>query len=994
MKRNIVFIALGCALVAGCNEKVELTPDVIGEGVYATLEQPDYIETKSLDYSDGKLTFSWANGDQLMVYGQSTSALLRVNEASGTTANVTKLESPDFKLNEGTTYYVFSPVEGTLSESTKEAVNVSFDNQRQVANGSTEHLKKTQYACATATVENNSVNFQLYNQVAWVRYSHAFADGVTASKVVFSAEGVADAFVHSGTLNTTSPVTDKGFTTSITADSNSSSQYFDINLGEESSEGIVVASGETLEVFVAVHPVDLTGKTLKIQVLDKTGNELCSNEYAGRAIKRNAFVSFTDTSAKPTDVASVNGVGYGTVKEAFDAITESGTVRLLSDVEEDTGLFVKAGSKNITLDLGGHTFTAAANVGSTGTQNQVLHLEKGNTVVIKNGTLAASADENSKTKFVIQNYADLTLEDVTIDAANLDYPGQVCYALSNNCGKVFLKGNTSIVNVPSNAPLGAFAMDACKFSSYEAPVVTIATTGKIEGNIELSGGDIVLDEDLTLNGSFKGDYKAESTINLNGHTLTVPRIGVLNHNATLHINNGTIVSKGYVGVMVDSLTETTITSCNIIGVEGAVGTGTASGAVINIVGGEFTATDNAVIAGNGTARDGEANIIIVSDSKLNGKITTKGYIACGVYAPWKDIITLNNVTMNIEGGVGVLCRGGQVYIKGDNGSIVTTGGDVTGWVGDNKNLIPCKALYVDKKANYSDAENAAIVVSGGVYSDDSVKDYLADGYSASKIDGKEAWKVEKSDAVSSTVDFNNALSSASAGEAVSVVLAPNATVELESGVANEGSKAHDITIVGDGTQTFDVVSKSVKSSEGTQMSYQRGSSFTLKNLKIKAGEDTYAGIVCDEITLVNCVITEGKLTLYSKANFIDCVFENNMDNQYSIWTWGGTDVKFENCTFNTNGKAILIYGVQTSESNPTNLTVTGCEFNDRRNGEAGKAVLEVGDYNSSAYYNLDIKDCKINGFAVNDISNSKVWGNKNSMPTSRLSVTIDSVKVY
>lgn len=400
MKRNIVFIALGYALVAGCNEKVELTPDVIGEGVYATLEQPDYIETKSLDYSDGKLTFSWANGDQLMVYGQSTSALLRVNEAVGTTANVTKLESPDFKLNEGATYYVFSPVEGTLSESTKEAVNVSFDNQRQVANGSTEHLKKTQYACATATVENNSVNFQLYNQVAWIRYSHEFAEGVTASKVVFSAEGVADAFVHSGTLNATSPVTDKGFITSITADSNSSSQYFDINLGEESSEGIAIASGETLEVFVAVHPVDLTDKTLKIQVLDKTGNELCSNEYAGRAIKRNAFVSFTDTSAKPTDVASVNGVGYGTLQEALSSCENGETVKLLKDVE--AGMLQLFSENNAVLDLNGKNLITTGEIG--------FYLDGGKLTVKGDGVIGDSTQSKTSQLFVLGAYSTLNVE--------------------------------------------------------------------------------------------------------------------------------------------------------------------------------------------------------------------------------------------------------------------------------------------------------------------------------------------------------------------------------------------------------------------------------------------------------------------------------------------------------------------------------------------------------------------------------------------------------
>ena len=67
-------------------------------------------------------------------------------------------------------------------------------------------------------------------------------------------------------------------------------------------------------------------------------------------------------------------------------------------------------------------------------------------------------------------------------------------------------------------------------------------------------------------------------------------------------------------------------------------------------------------------------------------------------------------------------------------------------------------------------------------------------------------------------------------------------------------------------------------------------------------EGNFDGIVCDELTYYNCTIT-GKLALYGKATFINCTFENDMANQYSIWTWGGTEVQFEGCTCNTKGQA-------------------------------------------------------------------------------------------
>mgnify|MGYP001060267906 FL=1 len=173
------------------------------------------------------------------------------------------------------------------------------------------------------------------------------------------------------------------------------------------------------------------------------------------------------------------------------------------------------------------------------------------------------------------------------------------------------------------------------------------------------------------------------------------------------------------------------------------------------------------------------------------------------------------------------------------------------------------------------------------------------------------------------------------------------------------------------------------------MNYQRGSSFTFKNMSIKAGEGDFDGVVCDELVYENCTIT-GKLTLYGKATFVNCVFENTMANQYSIWTWGGTDVKFDKCTFNTNGKAILLYGKAT-EAKPTNLIVKNCTLNDRKNGAAGKAAIEIGnDYNAT--YNLTISDCVINGFAEGKNTGSKTWANKNNMDAAHLSVTINGVK--
>lgn len=238
--------------------------------------------------------------------------------------------------------------------------------------------------------------------------------------------------------------------------------------------------------------------------------------------------------------------------------------------------------------------------------------------------------------------------------------------------------------------------------------------------------------------------------------------------------------------------------------------------------------------------------------------------------------------------------------------------------------------------------------------------------------------------------LNDAITNASKDDNVSIKLPAESTVTLDNGIANESAKAKDLTFVGDGTQTVDVVSKAINA-EGGMLNYQRGSKFTFKNMTVQAGEGAFDGIVCDELVYENCVI-RGKLTLFGKATFINCTFENDMANQYSVWTWGGTDVLFDGCTFNTNGKAILLYG-QATAAKPTNLTVNNCTFNDRNNGSAGKAAIEIGnDYNAT--YTLTINNITVNGFANGKNTNSKVWANKNSMDAEHLTVTIDGTKVH
>lgn len=167
-------------------------------------------------------------------------------------------------------------------------------------------------------------------------------------------------------------------------------------------------------------------------------------------------------------------VGYATLAAAV-ASTYGNEITLVADA---TGAGVVI-NKDVTIDFAGKTYTFNQTVGSAGTTTLGLQILKDNTVTLKNGTLTSTAavEGSKEVKMLIQNYADLTLENMNL----VDATEHILYALSNNSGETLLTGNTNITT-------DAVALDVYDYTSsgYAVPTVTIETTGKIAGKIEVS----------------------------------------------------------------------------------------------------------------------------------------------------------------------------------------------------------------------------------------------------------------------------------------------------------------------------------------------------------------------------------------------------------------------------------------------------------------------------------------------------------------------------
>ena len=169
-------------------------------------------------------------------------------------------------------------------------------------------------------------------------------------------------------------------------------------------------------------------------------------------------------------VAKIGDAPYKTLAEAVEAAQAKDVVTLVKDV---TGAGVVI-NKDVTINFNEKTYTFDGGVGSNGTETLGLQILKDNNVTLMNGTLTSTGD---KVKMLIQNYANLTVENMNlVDATNA-----IQYVLSSNYGKTQILGNTNITT-------DAVAFDSYDYTKYyPAPaVVIVKTKGTIKGAIEKS----------------------------------------------------------------------------------------------------------------------------------------------------------------------------------------------------------------------------------------------------------------------------------------------------------------------------------------------------------------------------------------------------------------------------------------------------------------------------------------------------------------------------
>lgn len=268
---------------------------------------------------------------------------------------------------------------------------------------------------------------------------------------------------------------------------------------------VTIANG-TLNGAKTIVVTDAQSNTLD-DVTVTAKDELTENTVIPEGFKWKSNGDGTSTLAPMEYVAENQETGkkYESLKDAVAEVGNGETIKMIADVDNAEGMSVASG-KNFTVDFDNHTYTLnKPGAGSAGTETSGFQLLQNSTIVFKNGTINIAEDNLTPAVApaknimrIIQNYANLTLDNMTIDGTN-QYGGKD-YVLSFN------NGNSVIKDTKVNAGAGNIAFDACRYSSYPSVGVTVQGNSVITGDIEVDAGS--------------GDPKNGINLNIEGGTIS------------------------------------------------------------------------------------------------------------------------------------------------------------------------------------------------------------------------------------------------------------------------------------------------------------------------------------------------------------------------------------------------------------------------------------------------------------------------------------------
>lgn len=251
-------------------------------------------------------------------------------------------------------------------------------------------------------------------------------------------------------------------------------------------------------------------------------------------------------------------------------------------------------------------------------------------------------------------------------------------------------------------------------------------------------------------------------------------------------------------------------------------------------------------------------------------------------------------------------------------------------------------------------------------------------------DAPDAYAVEIDGKEGSYAKLEDAVRAASSGDTI-ILGEGNYTLYK---ISSEGmTKGKNLTFVGQGPdKTAWNIGALVPDPANFGTEYNGDYSFdgagtvTFKNMTLRSGKADYLGFIrADQTVVDNCVIN-GKTFYwgYTSAVFTDTTF-NAPDGDYAIWTYSSPTMTFDNCTFNTTGKAINVYADHEAGSHDIRVYFNNCTVN---SSILNKQALNINDSNMRPYkYIIHIDNPQTIDAALSNTTCSQLFGFKEDKTT-------------
>lgn len=442
----------------------------------------------------------------------------------------------------------------------------------------------------------------------------------------------------------------------------------------------------------------------------------------GTIVSTNDFAIYNPQKGKVTvNAGTIYGNSGGIAMKSGDLEVNGGTIT--SKGTGDTGNW---GDGTGNLDNAAINFqeryadvSATINGGTITAEGNALAVDapstdKGLDITIKGGTFSGETasiepyvdegslakDENGKVTVEAGYYAakvgDVKYEsfDEALAAATTGSTVTVLSDIDTPTATPAVSGKTLTIDINGKNINAKYidAKDGANLTFKDGTATTAPVVDEDNRTVVYNAGTVTLNEDMLASGGSKITIESGRYVSTAGSLLRSKG----DFNGATEIASEVTVNGGYLQSQ-----EFTVRA-------------QGKGAIANVNGGVLVALDNAVVGGNGSIGEGNnqgGTTINITGGTMIGHIKTAGYAACGVYHPQEGVLNISGGKIIAINGCGVLMRGGKLNQTG--GEVIATGDATTvGKVGDSRVVVGTSGIIFDRDANYYDASNTIVEVSG------------------------------------------------------------------------------------------------------------------------------------------------------------------------------------------------------------------------------------------------------------------------------------------